>query len=84
MPLVTKSTSAKIIFLSSGSVNFFIATTFNKYLHDIGGEELSQTNIEVYEFSKAADALYAKKLQKRLFVKIIYNVVIVSVDPGFV
>lgn len=81
MPLVLKSPSARIVILSSGFVNMVSETMFEKYIKDIGGENLKETNLEVYAVSKILNAMYAYELQNRYKQS---NVVVTSVHPGFV
>lgn len=81
LPLIMKSPAPRIVIVSSGLVNGISEAKFNDFMKDIGGETLTETNLNAYSFSKILNTMYAYELQRRL---IDSNVIVTSCEPGFV
>ena len=81
LPLVQKSSAARIVLVSSRMVNFISSDVFERHLADVGGESQNSSTAEMYSFSKALNTMYAFELQKRINKP---NVIVASVEPGFV
>jgi retinol dehydrogenase-12 len=79
LPLLQKSSSPRIVILSSNAISYVSESEFQKHLKDVGGESLKESNLAIYGYSKLLNSMYAYELQNRY-----KNIVVNSVHPGFI
>ena len=84
LPLLVKSTDARILFLSSFRNDDVKLPYFNKSITDIGGEHLTTTTNAEYCLTKLYNKFQVVELHRRLLAAAITNITITANNPGLV
>lgn len=84
LPLLVKSTDARVTFLSSFFNDDVTVAGFEKALADIGGEKSTATGAAEYNLSKLCNKFNAVELQRRFDEAGITNVTFTANNPGSV
>ena len=84
LPLLIKSSDARIVFLSSFKNDEVNLPYFNKCVTDIGGESRTTTNDAEYSLSKLYNKFQVVELYRRLLASGITHITITANNPGMV
>ena len=84
VPLLVKSTDARIVFLSSFRNDDVKLPYFNKSIADIGGESLTATTDAEYCLTKLYNKFQVVELHRRLLAAGITNITVTANNPGLV
>ena len=66
LSLIAASSAGRVVFLGALPVNLVKQKGVEKYITDVGGEQLTTCSFETYRVSKLFTCLYAYEIQKRL------------------